>query len=35
MSIKTDGGTAELQGRLWSVDSASWAELQEPYLEPA
>jgi SAM-dependent methyltransferase len=35
MSTSTDVGTAELQGRLWSVDSASWAELQEPYLEPA
>ena len=35
MSIKTDVGTAELQGRLWSVDAANWAELQEPYLEPA
>jgi SAM-dependent methyltransferase len=35
MSIKTDVGTAELQGRLWSVNTANWAELQEPYLEPA
>jgi SAM-dependent methyltransferase len=35
MSIKTAVGTAELQGRLWSVDTANWAELQEPYLEPA
>jgi SAM-dependent methyltransferase len=35
MSIKTDIGTAELQGRLWSVNAANWAELQEPYLEPA
>ena len=35
MSIKTNLGTAELQGRLWSVDAANWAELQEPYLEPA
>jgi SAM-dependent methyltransferase len=35
MSIKTDVGTAELQGRLWSVNAANWAELQEPYLEPA
>ena len=35
MSIKTDVGRAELQGRLWSVDAANWAELQEPYLEPA
>src|ERR1700757_1354997 len=35
MSIKTDMGTAERQGRLWSVKTADWAELQEPYLEPA
>jgi SAM-dependent methyltransferase len=35
MSINTDIGTAEAQGRLWSVNTADWAELQEPYLEPA
>ena len=35
MSIKTDVGTAELQGRLWSINAADWAELQEPYMEPA
>lgn len=35
MSIKTDAGTAELQGRLWSVHAANWAELQEPHMEPA
>lgn len=35
MSIKTDVGTAEAQGRLWSINAASWAELQEPYVEPA
>jgi SAM-dependent methyltransferase len=35
MSIKTDLGTAELQGRLWSVNASEWAELQEPYVEPA
>jgi SAM-dependent methyltransferase len=35
MSTKTDVGTAELQGRLWSVNTGDWAELQEPYLEPA
>lgn len=35
MTTKTDVGTAELQGRLWSVNTADWAELQEPYLEPA
>jgi SAM-dependent methyltransferase len=35
MSIKTEVGTAELQGRLWSINAANWAELQEPYVEPA
>jgi SAM-dependent methyltransferase len=35
MSIKTEVGTAELQGRLWSVNAVNWAELQEPYVEPA
>jgi SAM-dependent methyltransferase len=35
MSIETQAGTAEVQGRLWSVNSADWAELQEPYIEPA
>jgi SAM-dependent methyltransferase len=35
MSVETDVGTAELQGRLWSVSTSDWAELQEPYLEPA
>jgi SAM-dependent methyltransferase len=35
MSTRTTTGTAELQGRLWSVDAANWAEHQEPYLEPA
>jgi len=35
MSIKTDVGTAELQGRLWSINAADWAELQEPHMEPA
>jgi SAM-dependent methyltransferase len=35
MSTKTDSGTADVQGRLWSVHTADWAELQEPYLEPA
>jgi SAM-dependent methyltransferase len=35
MSIKTDAGTANVQGRLWSVHAANWAELQEPYVEPA
>jgi SAM-dependent methyltransferase len=35
MSTQTQVGTAELQGRLWSVNAADWAELQERYLEPA
>src|SRR5437763_16833231 len=35
MSVKTQAGTAELQGRLWSVNPADWAELQERYVEPA
>jgi SAM-dependent methyltransferase len=35
MSITTDEGTGQLQGRLWSVNAANWAELQEPYVEPA
>jgi SAM-dependent methyltransferase len=32
---ETQVGTAELQGRLWSVNAASWAELHEQYTEPA
>lgn len=35
MSVKTNVGTAERQGRLWSAKTADWAEHQEPYLEPA
>src|SRR5262249_55596505 len=35
MSVETAVGTAERQGRLWSVATADWAEYQEPYLEPA
>jgi SAM-dependent methyltransferase len=35
VSIRTTTGTAESQGRLWSADTANWAEHQEPYLEPA
>jgi SAM-dependent methyltransferase len=35
MSTHTEAGTAEVQGRLWSVNAADWAELQEPYVEPA
>ena len=35
MSVGTVVGTAERQGRLWSVRTADWAEYQEPYLEPA
>src|SRR5947199_34873 len=29
MSVKTQAGTAELQGRLWSVNPADWAGLRE------
>jgi SAM-dependent methyltransferase len=35
MSTETHTGTAELQGRLWSVKAAGWAEVQEQYMEPA
>ena len=35
MSIETDVGTAEVQGRLWSVNAANWAELHEQHMEPA
>src|SRR5438046_1586852 len=35
MSTETQVGTAEVQGRLWSVNAAAWAELQEQYMEPA
>src|SRR5437868_12209979 len=35
MSTGTQQGTAELQGRLWNVKAADWAELQEPYVTPA
>ena len=35
MSTQTQPGTAELQGRLWSVHATEWAELHEQYMEPA
>jgi SAM-dependent methyltransferase len=35
MSTETRTGTAEAQGRLWSTNAGDWAELQEPYLQPA
>src|SRR5436305_14291979 len=35
MSTNTQAGTAELQGRLWSVNAAAWAELHEQYTAPA
>jgi SAM-dependent methyltransferase len=35
MGTNTQAGTAELQGRLWSVNAADWAELHEQYTEPA
>jgi SAM-dependent methyltransferase len=35
LSTETQLGTADLQGRLWSVNAANWAELHEQYVEPA
>lgn len=35
MSTQTQTGTAEVQGRLWSLNAADWAELQEQYMVPA
>src|SRR5436305_1637537 len=35
MSTGTQVGTAELQGRLWSVNAADWAERHERNTEPA
>jgi SAM-dependent methyltransferase len=35
VSTQTQEGTAGLQGRLWSVNAANWAELHEQYVEPA
>jgi SAM-dependent methyltransferase len=35
MSTQTQPGTAELQGRLWSVHATEWAELHEQYMKPA
>ena len=35
MSIHTQTGTAEIQGRLWSINAGDWAELQEQYMVPA
>jgi SAM-dependent methyltransferase len=35
MSTHTQSGTAEIQGRLWSINAADWAELQEQYMVPA
>ena len=35
MSTETQLGTAELQGRLWTVNAANWAELHEQYTQPA
>lgn len=35
MSTHTQAGTAEIQGRLWSVNAGDWAELQEQYMVPA
>src|SRR3954454_10700182 len=35
MSTQSLESTAAEQGRLWSLDAAAWAELHEPYMEPA
>jgi SAM-dependent methyltransferase len=35
MSIHTQTGTADIQGRLWSINARDWAELQEQYMVPA
>jgi SAM-dependent methyltransferase len=35
MSTNTQSGTAEVQGRLWSVNASDWAELHEQYTAPA
>jgi SAM-dependent methyltransferase len=35
MSTGTRAGTAELQGRLWSVHAGDWAQLHEQYMTPA
>jgi SAM-dependent methyltransferase len=35
VSTNTQTGTAEIQGRLWSVNAGDWAELQEQYMVPA
>jgi SAM-dependent methyltransferase len=35
VSTETQLGTAELQGRLWSVNAPNWAELHEQYTQPA
>ena len=33
--MSTQVGTAEQQGRLWSVNATEWAELHEQYVQPA
>src|SRR5947209_20448398 len=35
MTTQTPAGTAELQGRRWSVKAQAWAELHEQYTNPA
>jgi SAM-dependent methyltransferase len=35
MSTGTRAGTAELQGRLWSLHAGDWAELHEQHMTPA
>jgi SAM-dependent methyltransferase len=34
-TTSTSAGTAEAQGRLWSVNATNWAELHEHYVNPA
>src|SRR4051812_24287985 len=35
MSTGTQAGTAEAQGRLWSVNAGDWAERHEQYMVAA
>jgi SAM-dependent methyltransferase len=35
MTTTVTHGTAEAQGRLWSIDAAHWAELHEHHVDPA
>jgi SAM-dependent methyltransferase len=35
MSTQTQAGTAEVQGRLWSLHAENWAQLHERHMQPA